>query len=155
MKKDDVPSVSLSNVHLDVDALKVVDEDDDEPLLSLDRLRVADTSVDLARREVTIGSITLSNAEITCRREKDGSLNLVKAFVPADDADAARTDGVVVPNGNGPSPNDPAAEPVVVNLKAITLSDVAAEVEDRVPAEPVKLRLDNSPCPLRSLHGTR
>ena len=80
------PWLSLANVHLDVDALKVVDEDDDEPLISLDRLRVADTTADLARREVTLGSLMLSRANISCRREKDGSLNLVKAFVP--DAEA-------------------------------------------------------------------
>ncbi len=50
----------------------MVDEDDDDPLISLDRLRVADTTVELARREVTLGSLELSKANISCRREKDG-----------------------------------------------------------------------------------
>ncbi len=61
----------------------MVDEDDDDPLISLDRLSLADTTADLARREVTLGSLVLSKAHISCRREKDGSLNLVKAFIPA------------------------------------------------------------------------
>ncbi len=43
-KEDNTPRVSLANVHLDVDALKVVDEADDAPLISLDRLSLAGTS---------------------------------------------------------------------------------------------------------------
>jgi hypothetical protein len=118
------------------------DENDDKPLVSLDRLRVADTTADLARRELTIGSLTLSRADTSCRREKDGSLNLVKAFVPATASEKPIEEGAVAPEKNAPSTDEPTADPVVVNLKAVKLSDVAVEVEDRVPAEPVKLRID-------------
>ncbi|MDX2451148.1 DUF748 domain-containing protein [Desulfosarcina sp.] len=141
-KEDGAPLLSLANVHLDVDALKVVDEDDDEPLVSLDRLRLADTTADLARREVTIGSLMLSKANISCRREKDGSLNLVKAFVPAAEAEDPITDDAAVTDGNEPSPNSPTAEAVVVNLKAVKIGDVSLDVEDRVPEEPVRFKLD-------------
>ena len=141
-EENDAPLVSLAGVHLEVDALKVVDEDDDAPLLSLDRLSLADTTAELARHEVTLGSLTLSTAEISCRREKEGSLNLVKAFVPAADAKAPPTDNAGVPDGKPMPRTEPPPEPFVVNFKAVKISDVAVNVEDRVPEEPVTLRID-------------
>ena len=141
-KEDDAPLVSLANVHLDVDALNVVDEDDDEPLISIDRLRVADTMADLARREVTLGSLLFSGAKISCRREKDGSLNLVKAFVPDAEAKVPSTENAVVPDGNKTPQSESTTEPFVLNLKILKMSDVTVDVEDRVPEEPVAFRLD-------------
>ncbi|MBR9986169.1 MAG: DUF748 domain-containing protein, partial [Desulfosarcina sp.] len=141
-KEDNAPFISLANAHLDVDGLMAVDEDDDEPLVSLDRLRVTDTMADLARREVTLGSLTFSGVKVSCRREKDGVLNLVKAFVPATEAKDPLTEGAVVSDGNETPPIDSTTEPVVVNLEAVTISDVTVDVEDRVPVEPVTFRLD-------------
>ena len=141
-EENDIPLVSLAGVHLDVDALKVVDEDDDEPLLSLDRLSLADTTAELARREVTLGSLTLSKANISCRREKDGSLNLVKAFVPATAPEAPLTDRAGAPDGKPMPQTEPSPEPFVVNLTTVKIADVAVNVEDRVPGEPVTLRID-------------
>ena len=141
-KEDDAPLISLTNVHLDVDELIAVDEDDDEPLISLDRLRVTDTMADLARREVTLGSLTFSGVKVSCRREKDGALNLVKAFVPATEARDPLTERAVVSDGIETLPIDSTTEPVVVNLEAVTISDVTVDVEDRVPVEPVTFRLD-------------
>lgn len=134
-QEDDASLVSLANIHLDVDALKVVDEDDDEPLVSFDRLRVANTTADLARREVTLGSLMLSKADISCRREKDGSLNLVNAFVPAAQAEEASKDSAGVANQNGPAP-------VVINIEDVKITDASVGVEDRVPEEPVRFKLD-------------
>jgi hypothetical protein len=135
------PIVSLSGVHLDVDTLKVVDEDDDEPLVSIDRLRMADTTAELSRGELTLGSLVLSAATLSCRREKDGSLNLVKAFAPSGQDASPVPEGLPAPDENQAQPTEPT--PFVVNLKTVKLDDITMNVEDRVPGEPVKLRLDH------------
>ncbi len=140
-KEDNTPRVSLANIHLDVDALKVVDEADDAPLISLDRLSLAGTSAELARREVTLGSLELSGAHISCRREKDGSLNLVKAFVPANSAVGPVNRGAAA-DGTKTHPNDAAAEPFVVNLKALKIADGSVDVKDQSPEEPVRFNLN-------------
>ena len=141
-RENDTPMLSLANGHLDVDDLTVVDEDDDDPLISLDRLSVSDTMMDLARRELTLGSISLTGAKISCRREKDGQLNLVKAFVPIAKVKSPSTKGNVVLDGDETQSIESTSAPVVVNLRAVDVSDVAVDVEDRVPEEPVKFRLD-------------
>jgi uncharacterized protein involved in outer membrane biogenesis len=137
-QETDVPLVSLSGVHLDVDRLKVVDEDDDAPLVSIDQLRIADTTAELARGELTLGSLVLAGAALSCRREKDGSLNLIQAFAPS--APAAEPETLAVADGDSAQATEPT--PFVVNLKAVKLEDITVNVEDRVPGEPVKLRLD-------------
>ena len=159
-QEDDVPRISLSGVHLDLEALEVVDEDDDEPLITLNTLRVADTTAELADRVATLGVFSLAGMELTCRREKDGVLNLVKAFVPAaepsnpnlpaaPDVQPAASDQTVgsqqvaQPQGEPPSAGQPAAAPFVVNLNRVQVADVIVDVEDRVPEEPAKLRLND------------
>ena len=99
-QETDTPLVSLSGVHLDVDRLKVVDEDDDEPLVSIDQLRMADTTAELSRGELTLGSLVLSGAALSCRREKDGSLNLIQAFAPSAPAAEPETDVLAVADGD-------------------------------------------------------
>ena len=155
-QEDGAPIVSLAGIYLDVQALTVVDEDDDEPLISLEKLRVAETTAELASREATVGDVFLEGMQIVCRREKDGALNLAKAFVPtaeppdadsqaapnASPAQAAGSQEAATPEGVTPSAADSTATPFVVNLKQIKVADVAVEVEDRVPATPVKVRLD-------------
>ena len=133
---------SLSGVHLDLENFSAVDEDDDDPLMAFDRLRVTDATAELARREVTLGRLDLSKATLSCRREKDGALNLVKAFVPASGVNAAETDGAGPPDEKRLPPADPDAASLVVNLGIVSVADATVEVEDRMPQEPVKIRLD-------------
>jgi uncharacterized protein involved in outer membrane biogenesis len=133
---DDQSLISLAGLHLEVDALALVEATGDTPLVSLERFSVADTTADLTNGEITLGSVTLAKASLVCRREKDGTLNLVNAFVPAGPDDA-------VPPPATPSEPPPAeAAPVVLNVKTIAVSDLSVAVEDRVPATPVKLELD-------------
>lgn len=141
-RKDDAPVLTLSDVHFDLDGLKVVDEDDDEPLISIDRLRVADTTAKLDQGELTLGSLVLADAHLVCRREKDGTLNLVRAFVPPAGAKGPVAEDTAALQGKQTPQTEPTPGPLVVNLKKVNISGVTLDVEDRVPEEPVRLRLD-------------
>lgn len=138
----DAPLVTLAGVHVDVAALKVVEENDDEPLLSLERLNVTDTTADLTRREVTLGAVELFDAQLFCRREQDGTLNLTQAFVPSPDAHPPGAQAVGISDRKKAQAAEPEAAPLVMNLKKVRISDATVELKDHVPAEPVSLRLD-------------
>ena len=141
-QEDDTPRVSLAGVHLNVESLKVVDADDDDPLLSLKRLEVTDTTADLQQREITVGRLTLADADLSILREKDGSLNLAKAFIPRETAAPVASAEVTAQAEPQDRPEPSTAPPLVVNLKTVDVSGVGVAVEDRVPATPFKVRLD-------------
>jgi len=144
---DDTLDVSLAGVHFDVEALKVVDADDDDPLLVLKRLEVTDTTADLQQREITVGRLALADADLSILREKDGSLNLLKAFVPRQTAapvTVANAAAAVEPRDAPETEPAPAAPPpLVVNLKSVDVSGVRVAVEDREPGTPFKIRLND------------
>lgn len=139
----DQPLISLAGLHLNVAELEVTEAADDDPLVSLKRLDVTETTADLTRREITLGRLALSGAKLVCRREKNGTLNLVDAFVPDDAAAAQGVPGPpVVSSAAGPEAPAAEAEPFVLNLNTVEVAGLAVDVEDRVPAEPVKFRMD-------------
>lgn len=140
-REGETPLISLSNVHVDVSQLAVVDEGDDEPLISLDRLRLSDTTAESATAEFAVGRLDLTGAVISIRREKDGVLNLVKAFMPKD-AGTFPTDSVAVPPEARPASLQTAHRTPAITLAAVNIADVSVDVEDRMPNEPVRLRLD-------------
>ena len=138
----DIPRITLAGVHLDVDGLAVAEQGERGPLFSLTRLRLGDTTADLAQRTVTLGRLDLSGGKIHCLREKNGTLNLVRAFTPTpapSDADMPSPAKAV----DAPSAKtEPPADPLVVNIKAIAIDDISVAVEDRTPAEPARFQLD-------------
>ena len=136
----ETPLVSLAGIYLDVQTLTIVNEDDDEPLITLEKLHVSDTTAQLDRRETTLGNVVIQGLRLVCRREKDGTLNLVRAFVP----EAEKSGEPVAPvSGAKNTPSDQLqAAPFVVNLNRIKIADGTVDVEDRVPATPAKFRLD-------------
>jgi len=139
---EDKLAVSLAGVHFDVESLEVVEADDEAPLLALKRLEATDTTADLQQREITVGRLALADADLSVLREKDGTLNLAKAFLPRGtaDPDASERAAAQAEPQDGPDPST--APPLVVTLKIVDVSGVGVAVEDRVPATPFKVRLD-------------
>lgn len=140
-QEEDTLDVALAGVHFDIDSLKVVDADDDDPLLALKRLEVTDTTANLQQREITVGRLALTDADLSVLREKDGSLNLVKAFVPRETTASVTATEATAKAESRDAP-EPAPAPFVVNLKTVDVSGVAIAVEDRMTEAPFKVRLD-------------
>ncbi len=131
---------SLSGIHVTVETLNLLDKASDAAMLSLGRLAVADTTFDLNRRDVSVGRLSLDDTQLFCRREKDGTLNLVAAFVPPS-AKEPETAGAPADPGVASPTNDESA-PFVVALKKLAFSDLTVDMMDLVPDEPVHLRMD-------------
>lgn len=130
--------VSLSGIHLTANTLKLLEKKSNAPMLSLGRLEVADTMVDLARREISLGRLAVDDTRLFCRRGKDGTLNLVEAVVPTP---AAAAGDPASPEAESSAAYD--AAPFVVKLGKIGFTDLTVDVTDFVPQEPVHLRMDN------------
>ncbi|NMY40690.1 DUF748 domain-containing protein [Pseudomonas sp. WS 5013] len=110
---------------------------EDKPLLRLERLEVGDTSLDLAKQQVVIGTIRSQKLETWAAREKDGQLDWQKLFAshsqptPATAAAAAATPEAPAPSAEAAaaSAEKPAATPADAQQQTASTA---------TPAEPAK-----------------
>jgi hypothetical protein len=100
------------------------------PYVVLPELQVADASVALGERRVSIGQVSLQKAALRVWREADGSLNLQRLL--AQPASAAE------PAGAAPAP---AAPPWTIALARLQVEDASVEAEDRSVKPAVAMRL--------------
>ncbi|MCY1280390.1 hypothetical protein D9M70_291760 [compost metagenome] len=138
--------LQLSNTTVTV-ADFAIQAPDGRPLVNLQRLEVADTSLDLVKQQVVVGTIRSHGLETWAAREKDGPLDWQKLFAshqrpqpPASEAAASPAEPAAPAQGATPEP--PAAEPEAgkpwqVLLVDTQLRDYRIHLADRQPAEAV------------------
>lgn len=124
--------VQLDNLQL-VLAPFAIKTADGRPLLRLDRLDVAQTSVDLAKQQVVIGQVRSQGLETWAAREADGQLDWQKLL-------AERRGKTVPTEANGTPAKEP-GKPWQVLLRDAQLRNYRAHLADRVPTDEVKLDL--------------
>ncbi|WP_213880648.1 DUF748 domain-containing protein [Pseudomonas sp. dw_358] len=113
---------------------------DGRPLVKLERLDVTDTSLDLAKQQVTVGQIRSQKLETWAAREKDGQLDWQKLFAsqpakPSPQAAAAPA------TADAPTPPPAPSKPWQVLLKDVQLRDYSVHLADRMPADAVAIDL--------------
>jgi uncharacterized protein involved in outer membrane biogenesis/outer membrane protein OmpA-like peptidoglycan-associated protein len=135
-----------------------------QPSVSLGRLEVADTSVDLAARTVAVGPVTLTKPDVRVVRGKDGAIDLAAlagGAAPAESAKAesarsrpatarsARGKGQERPAARGTSrtaPQKPAATPEApewkVTVASLRMDEGRVTFEDRQPKDAGVLTLE-------------
>ena len=106
-----------------------IDSPAGKPLLRLQRLDVADASLDLAKQQVVIGQVRSQGLEAWAAREADGELDWQKLFAgqPTAAGEAA--------------PAEAASKPWQVLLRDVQLRDYQAHLVDRVPQQEVALKV--------------
>ncbi len=111
-----------------------LDSPDGRKLIRMERLELSETSLDLAKQQVSIGKLRSHNLETWAAREADGELDWQKLFASTSDkADA-----------DAPATDDTAREagaPWQVLLGDAQLRDYRVHLVDRVPDEEVALEL--------------
>ena len=108
---------------------------EDKPLLRLERLEVGDTSLDLAKQQVVIGTIRSQKLETWAAREKDGQLDWQKLFASHSQQTPATT-AAATPEAPAPS-EEAAAAPA--ETPAATPADAQQQTASTAPpAEPAK-----------------
>lgn len=111
-----------------------LDSPDGHKLIRMERLELSETSLDLARQQISIGKLRSRNLETWAAREADGELDWQKLFASTSDktdADAPATDDTA----------KGANAPWQVLLRDAQLRDYRVHLVDRVPDDEVALEL--------------
>ncbi|MGE6374554.1 DUF748 domain-containing protein [Stutzerimonas stutzeri] len=111
-----------------------LDSPDGRKLVRLERLELSETTLDLARRQVSIGKLRSRHLETWAAREADGELDWQKLFAAGpspSNADEQIAD----------SETQTAGEPWQVLLQDAQLRDYRVHLADRVPDDEVQLEL--------------
>jgi len=111
-----------------------LDSPDGHKLIRMERLELSETSLDLARQQISIGKLRSRNLETWAAREADGELDWQKLFASTSDktdADAPATDDTT----------KGANAPWQVLLRDAQLRDYRVHLVDRVPDDEVALEL--------------
>jgi len=111
-----------------------LDSPDGRKLVRLERLELSETTLDLARRQVSIGKLRSRHLETWAAREADGELDWQKLFAAGpspSNADEQIAD----------SETQTAGEPWQVLLHDAQLRDYRMHLADRVPDDEVQLEL--------------
>lgn len=119
-------------------------DDDAEPVLSLQRLGIENTTVDPAEQGVVIGMITLDGFRASMRREADGSIDLVRLFSPLPGSTATPEQPLPVPE------KAVAEKPWTIRVETAKLVAAALRYEDStltrvapLVVEPLDLTVSN------------
>jgi len=111
-----------------------LDSPDGRKLIRMERLELSETSLDLAKQQVSIGKLRSHNLETWAAREADGTLDWQKLFASTSDnsdADDSAADDTAQEVG----------APWQVSLRDAQLRDYRVHLVDRVPNEEVALEL--------------
>ncbi|MEP6886198.1 MAG: DUF748 domain-containing protein [Gammaproteobacteria bacterium] len=117
--------------------LAVRPKDANTDWVTIPSLLVSGATVDLAKRQAHVDSLSLTGAKLVTWLEPDGSFNLLKlAQSPA--AIAAASPGAATAPGTGPAPGTP---PWSVDLQEFELKDADISAEDRSTSPAAKVVL--------------
>ena len=105
------------------------------PLLQVDSVVLHDGSVDLAKRRVELGELTIDGGQTQIRRSKDGILNWTGVWRPASSEKAVKK-----AEAGG-------ADTWQVQLQSLLLADLVLNVQDALPEQALNLTL--SPVTLK------
>lgn len=141
---DGAPSVTTTNAGVTIANLKVDTTDPNESVLALDSLVVAGTRFNLKEQAVVVGSIRSSGGHLEVRQNEDGTINLLSLLpeTPVESEDAAADREVRAENGADPPLGLPPAVPWEVAVEEIDFQNWSVAVEDRKPAQPARIELD-------------
>jgi len=130
-------SAGLNGLSAALRSLNMRKPGENEDFIGIPVVSVSDTSVDLTKREVTVGGLSTQKGILKIKRMKDGTLNVSNLIANAADVPAEKKSAV------GAKQIEVAAEKSwSVKLKKITVDDYRVEAEDLAPARPVSISLD-------------
>jgi hypothetical protein len=113
---------------------------ENEPLVEARLLAITGVDVDLARRNASVGEVSLRDASVRIDRDKDGRINLASLLAePAVPAAAAAAATAPPPAAAGTA----AAPPWTWTLRRAAAERVNLRFDDRVPAQPVAIVLSD------------
>lgn len=121
----DLPAITLRDF-----AVAARNGGDTKPPVAIRQIGVDALAFSLARRELTVKAVNIDGAQLDVRRERDGSINLLKLLPASEPPPATQA------NASATAPAEPAqvatpSAPMRIAVERVQLSDAAVHVEDR------------------------
>lgn len=125
--------LQLSDLSLQLSPFKL-DTLDGQPMVRLEQLEISQSSVDLAKQQVVIGSLRSQKLETWAARERDGELNWQKLLATSNSEEPAA-------EATDAADDAEPAQAWQVLLQSAQLRDYQLHLSDRVPEQEVALEL--------------
>jgi hypothetical protein len=129
------PQVNLSGLSIMLKVLRLRKTGESEDFANIPNFVVKETELDLARREIKVGSLSTEKGEIHVKRMRSGDVNLLKLFPqepgPAGQPKKAEAAGAA-------KPGEP-LKPWVFSLRQVLLDNYTVQVEDQTTRTPTSL----------------
>jgi uncharacterized protein involved in outer membrane biogenesis len=129
------PQVNLSGLSIIVNALRLRKTGENDDFAKIPIFAVKDTELDLAKKEVKIGSFTTEKGDIYVKRLRNGDLNLLTLLPP----EPTPSNPVKKPEAKG-KPGE-TEKPWVISLRQILIDNYTVRVEDQTTRVPASLAL--------------
>lgn len=136
--------MKLAGGGLQLRDLKLVERAGQQPLLDLPALDITGVNADALTLKADIAAVTLAGGRVSVRREPDGSINLLKALLPAP------TDEAPVPETAAGS-SAPAAPLPQFLIAEVTVKDLAVDVADLAAPRAAQLGLSGIQVSLQNV----
>jgi uncharacterized protein involved in outer membrane biogenesis len=123
------PDITASETAVSVTDLRLKRRGEPKDFVRLASFAVKDTTVDVTRRQVTVGEVATQRGFVSAKRLPGGEVDLQHLMASP-------------PAGQGPTAAGPEAKPWVLTLKRLAVEQYAARLEDLTAAEPIVLTAD-------------
>ncbi|MBS3917788.1 MAG: DUF748 domain-containing protein [Deltaproteobacteria bacterium] len=136
-KGEKEPEVFLSGLTLVLNSLRLKKAEENEDFLKIPNFSIRETDVDLAKRQLNIGKVSIQKGDLSIKRFKNGDLNLLKLFPPPSVSPSASQEKPVEDKTKVPE------KPWAVLLKNLSVDGYTIRVEDQTPIEPVMVVVED------------
>lgn len=160
--------MKLAGGGLQLRNIKLVERPGQQPLLDLPALDVTGVNADALTLKADIATVTLTGGRVNVRRDADGSINLLRALLPADfenhgesgtgslsadvPATSSESGGELPPTSEAKTPIPAPAAPLPEFLIAeVTLKDLAVDVTDLTTPRAAQLGLSGIQVSLKNV----
>ncbi len=125
-KTEKEPEIGLTDFSAGLSSMKLRKRGEKDDFLNIPVISLKNTSVDLTKREVHIGTLSTQKGTLKIRRNIDGKLN-IQSLMPESGT-----------SGTKPAETKKGPE-MLINIKDIAADGYMVKIEDSMPQEPVNL----------------
>ncbi|RPJ04573.1 MAG: DUF748 domain-containing protein, partial [Deltaproteobacteria bacterium] len=127
------PDVGLSGLSVVLSALRLKRAGENEDFLAVPALSVKETELNLAKKELRIGSFSTQKGKVSVKRLQNGDVDLLKLVPPEPALETP-------PKQSRTEATSAASQPPwLVSLKQMLVSDYTVLIDDRTNSDPVAL----------------
>lgn len=138
----------LRDGSIQLSGIKILERATQESAVELPSLQISGVQADATTQKLTVDSVAIAGGQVRGRREKDGSINLLRMLQPPATAAGSTTPGAAPANASPPST---AAKKPDVNIATVALKDFRIEVTDQAAPRPAQLTLADIQFSLRNV----